>query len=152
MDATYNLPGTHSTFEISTLTDKAALTSQLTANGGFFFTNMLNILSPYALTVSTPPEVLPYGWSTLDLWVAPAITGLYALLTHAQPYWAELHYALVGWVGAAPPEGVAAPVDPEIARAACAVILAGLFGVRTYRAYAPSAKESVSVSEEKKTQ
>ena len=105
--------------------------------------------------MSTPPEVLPYGWSTLDLWVAPLITGFYALLTHAQPYWAELHYALLGWVGAAP-EGVAAlePVDPEIARALCAVILAGMFGVRTYKTYAetPVQKRKVEVTEVKKTQ
>jgi hypothetical protein len=99
---------------------------------------MFNFLAPYSLTLATPPEVLPYGWTTLDLWVAPTITGLYALLTHAQPYWAELHYALLGWLQAAPEGGVAdlAPVDPEIARAACAVILAGLFSVRTYRNYA----------------
>ena len=107
----------------------------MTANGGFLIVNTFNFLHPYPLTVATPPEVLPYGWSTLDIWVAPAITGLYALLTHAQPYWAELHYALLGWFQAAPEEGVAAlaPVDPELARAACAIILAGLFTARTYK-------------------
>ena len=113
--------------------------TQLTANAGFATISMFNFLQPYSLTLSTPPEVLPYGWTTTDLWAAPLITGLYATLTHAQPYWAGLHYSLLGWIGAASvsESGVASvdPVDPEIARAACAVILAGLFGVRTYKTY-----------------
>ena len=100
---------------------------------------MFNLLQPYAITVSTPSELQPYGWTTTDLWCAPLITGLYATLTHAQPYWADLHYALLGWVGPAPAgeDGFVkvAPVDPETARATCAPVLAALFGARTWKMY-----------------
>lgn len=79
---------------------------------------------------------------TTDLWCAPLITGLYATLTHAQPYWADLHYSLLGWIGAAPTaeNGIAkiAPVDSETARATCALVLAAMFSVRTWRTYGGS--------------
>ena len=58
------------------------------ANAGFFAVNLFSFLQPYALTLTTPPEMQPLGWSTTDLWCAPLITGLYATLTHAQPFWA----------------------------------------------------------------
>lgn len=99
---------------------------------------MFNFLQPYPLTITTPPEFQPYGWTTTDLWCAPLITALYATLTHAQPYWADLHYSLFGWMSsAASANGVAkiAPVDAETARALCAIVLAGLFGTRTWRTY-----------------
>jgi len=131
---------THSSSTIANSPWTLLLTSLLTANGGFLIINMLNILQPYQLTLSTPSELLPYGWTTTDIWVAPLITGLYATLTHAQPYWAGLHYAALGWIGAASVDengvGSVDPVDPEIARAACAVIIAGLFSVRTYKMFA----------------
>ena len=109
----------------------------MTANTGFLLVNALSFLQPYALTLATPPEIQPYGWTTTDLWCAPAITGLYALLTHAQPFWADAHAAAFGWLGLvggeASVDGKAAPVDPEIARALCAAVLAGLFATRTVR-------------------
>ncbi|OBZ75443.1 hypothetical protein A0H81_04901 [Grifola frondosa] len=43
------------------------LTSLLTANGGFFLTNMFSFFQPYPLTLTTPAEMLPYGWTTTDL-------------------------------------------------------------------------------------
>ena len=122
----------------------------MTANGGFFFTNLLSFFHPYALTLTTPTEILPYGWTTTDLWCAPLVTGLYALLTHAQPFWAELHALLVAF-GAAPAfssgidrvevttDGgsaklvVAEALNAETARAACAVFLTTLFVTRTVR-------------------
>lgn len=126
------------------------LTSLVTANTGFLVINMFNFLQPYQLSLSTPPELLPYGWTTTDLWVAPLITGLYATLTHAQPYFASLHYSAVGWLGAATvgEDGVAVveAVDPETARAVCAVILAGLFSARTYKAFS-----GVQTKKEQKT-
>ena len=125
--------------------------TQLTANGGFLLVNMFNFLHPYALSLATPPEIMPYGWTTTDIWVAPLITAIYATLTHAQPYWAGLHYSLLGWVGASPVGDAAVAsveaVDPERARAICAVILAGLFGARTYKTYA-----GVQPAEKKKAQ
>lgn len=104
----------------------------MTANGGFFLINTFSFLQPYALTFTTPAEMLPYGWTTADLWAAPFITGLYALLTHAQPFWADAHAVSMGWLGAASEVGkVVQPVDPEYARALCAAVLVGLFSTRT---------------------
>src|ERR1700760_827331 len=65
--------------------------SQITANGGFFLANLLSFLEPTSLSLQTPPEIQPYGWTNTDIWCAPMITGLYALLTHAQPFWANVH-------------------------------------------------------------
>ena len=101
--------------------------------------NFFSFLQPYSLSVSTPPELLPYGWTTTDIWCVPLVTGLYSLLTHAQPFWAELHYVMVGWLGSGSlaEDGTTkvSPVDPETARAACAVLLAGLFGHRTWKTF-----------------
>lgn len=68
---------------------------QITANGGFFFVNLFSMLSPTGYTLRTPAELGAYGWTTVDLWCAPLVTGLYALLTHAQPAWAAAHAVLV---------------------------------------------------------
>ena len=114
----------------------------MTANAGFFFTNLFSFFQPYALTLTTPTEFLPYGWTTTDLWCAPLVTGLYALLTHAQPFWADAHAVALGWLGpaaGASAEGVA-PLDPELARAVCTVVLAGLFTTRAVRNFGPAAK------------
>ncbi|TFK25776.1 hypothetical protein FA15DRAFT_617005 [Coprinopsis marcescibilis] len=97
------------------------------ANAGFFFVNFFSFLSPTSLSVQTPPELLPYGWSTADVWCAPATTALYALLTHAQPFWADLHTLLVQMLGGAVQEKGVEPIDPEVARAVCAILLSGLF-------------------------
>jgi hypothetical protein len=126
---------------------------QITANGGFMLTNALSFLSPGPLTLTTPPELLPYGWTTADLWAAPTITGLYAFLTHAQPFWAHTHAALAAFLGAAALQPDAAarvdekdpalppaspgvrPMDPETARAACAIVLMCLFTGRAVKNY-----------------
>lgn len=92
---------------------------------------MFSLLSPHPWTVKTPPEIQAYGWTTADLWCAPSITGLYALLTHAQPFWADLHSTIAGLLGGAAAAKGVEPVDPEVARAVCALLLAGLFSGRT---------------------
>ncbi|OSX64872.1 hypothetical protein POSPLADRAFT_1133806 [Postia placenta MAD-698-R-SB12] len=115
------------------------VTSLVTANGGWFFVNMLSFLQPYSLSLTTPPEFLPYGWTATDLWCAPLVTGLYALLTHAQPFWADAHAVAMGWLGAAATESEKVqPVDPEYARALCAVVLAGMFMTRTIKTFSAS--------------
>ncbi|KAF9453640.1 hypothetical protein P691DRAFT_657877 [Macrolepiota fuliginosa MF-IS2] len=105
------------------------VTSLITANGGFFLTNLFSFLNPTPMAVQTPPEIQAYGWMTIDLWCAPALTGLYAFLTHAQPFWADLHALLVELLGGAGKS--VEPVDPEVARVICAAILSGLFTSRT---------------------
>ncbi|KAH9918404.1 uncharacterized protein BXZ73DRAFT_52981 [Epithele typhae] len=118
------------------------LTSLMTANAGFFFTNLFSFFQPYALTLTTPTEFLPYGWTTTDLWCAPVITGIYSFLTHAQPFWADAHAVSMGWLGSSAAEGSSekiAAVDPETARAVCAVILAGLFTTRVVKTFGPAA-------------
>ncbi|GBE82754.1 hypothetical protein BKA93DRAFT_763979 [Sparassis latifolia] len=138
----------HSWKSVSTSPWSLLLTSLATANGGFFFINLFSFLHPYALTLTTPAELLPYGWTTADLWCAPLITGLYALLTHAQPFWANVHAAAAGALGAPGPS--ADPVDPEVARALCAAVLATVFAARTYRTYGvPPAKVGVKLTGEK---
>lgn len=83
------------------------------------------------MAVQTPPELGAYGWTTVDLWCAPAMTGLYAFLTHAQPFWADLHTLIVELLGGATAGKAIEPVDPEVARVICAMILSGLFSSRT---------------------
>ncbi|EMD34364.1 hypothetical protein CERSUDRAFT_117243 [Gelatoporia subvermispora B] len=124
------------------------VTSFLIANGGFLLINAFSILQPYALTLTTPPELQPYGWTTTDLWCAPLVTALYAGLTHAQPFWAGAHAAALGWLGAGPVDTQAVEaVAPESARAACAAVLAVLFTTRAYKNYGAA---EVKLPEEKK--
>ncbi|KAH9842957.1 uncharacterized protein C8Q71DRAFT_720352 [Rhodofomes roseus] len=121
----------HPTEAVATSPWSLLVTSLVTANGGFFIVNTMSFLQPYALTLTTPAEMLPWGWTTTDLWAAPFITGLYALLTHAQPFWADAHTVTLGWLGNSASEvAKVQPVDPEYARALCAVVLMGLFSKR----------------------
>ena len=105
---------------------------QLITNGGVFLANLANLLHPTPLTLTTPAELQPYGWTTTDLWSAPLVTAIYATLTHPQPFWADLHAVLAGVLGGG---AGAAPLDPETARAACALVLAVLFASRTARTF-----------------
>lgn len=57
------------------------------------------MLSPYGWHLKTPPELLEGGWRTMDLWVAPLMTGIYALLTQSQPAWVPYHTYLIKRVG-----------------------------------------------------
>ncbi|KAF9036802.1 hypothetical protein BJ165DRAFT_1506168 [Panaeolus papilionaceus] len=107
------------------------LTSLITANAGFFLTNLFSFLNPVSLSVQTPPELQAYGWTTTDLWCAPLTTALYAFLTHAQPFWAELHLLLSQVLGTTSLKGGVEALDPESARAVCALFLTTLFTTRT---------------------
>ncbi|KAF6764663.1 hypothetical protein DFP72DRAFT_839726 [Ephemerocybe angulata] len=139
------------------------VTSLITANAGFFFVNLFSFLNPTPLSVQTPPELKAYGWTTTDLWCAPAGTALYALLTHAQPFWTDLHTliyeALLGsgatQVQGEKPTGVQ-PVDPETARAIVAVLLSGLFVGKTAKNFGlwpqPVVKAAKKVKAKAKTQ
>ncbi|KAK7038085.1 hypothetical protein R3P38DRAFT_2696570 [Favolaschia claudopus] len=115
------------------------VTSFVTANGGFFLTNLFSFLHPTPIAFQHPPELEPYGWTATDLWCAPLVTGIYALLTHAQPFWADLHTVLSGMLGGqvATKSGVVEALDPHTARAVCVVILTSLFVTRTVKNFAP---------------
>ena len=102
---------------------------------------MFSFLHPIPFSLTTPPELGPYGWTTTDLWCAPLITGLYALLTHAQPFWADLHVLiseLLGHQGQLNYKiiNTAKPLDPELARVICAMLLAGMFATRAVKNFA----------------
>jgi hypothetical protein len=118
------------------------LSSLVIANGGFFITSMFSFLEPTPLTLTTPAAMKPYGWTATDLWCAPFITGLYALLTHAQPFWAELHSVISTVLGNTGDK--VGPMDPEAARALCALILAGMFTTRTAKNYGLAWKRGVA--------
>ena len=105
----------------------------------------------------TPPELLPYGWTATDLWIAPLVTGLYATLTHAQPFFGRLHALLFSFFspfGLAPlsfqytklgnpvQEGVVVPLGAPDARAVCVIVLSALFGLRAVRTYGPGMAKS----------
>jgi len=130
------------------------VTSFLIANGGFFVINAFSFLQPYKLTLTTPPELLPYGWTTTDLWCAPLVTALYSLLTHSQPFWAGAHAVALGWLGAGPAETeVLEAVNPESARAMCAAVLAVLFTTRAYKNFGQTAaQEKPAITEKTKIQ
>ncbi|KAJ7256484.1 hypothetical protein B0H12DRAFT_1112308 [Mycena haematopus] len=115
------------------------VTSLVTANGGFFLTNLLSFLNPTPIALQTPPELQPYGWTATDLWCAPLVTGIYALLTHAQPFWTDLHTVLSGMLGGdvATKSGAVEALDPHMARAVCVVVLTTLFVTRTVKNFAP---------------
>ncbi|KIJ63273.1 hypothetical protein HYDPIDRAFT_29533 [Hydnomerulius pinastri MD-312] len=118
------------------------LSSLVITNGGFFLTGLFSFLHPTPLALTTPSELLPYGWTTTDLWSAPLVTGLYATLTHAQPFWADIHAVLSGMLGGATQK--VAPLDAETARTACALVLAGLFATRTAKTYGVVWKQGVA--------
>ena len=83
--------------------------------------------------MQTPPELQAYGWTTTDLWCAPLVTGLYALLTHAQPFWADTHGLLAGLLGES--QQPVKPLDPELARVVCVLVLSTLFVGRTVKTF-----------------
>jgi hypothetical protein len=116
------------------------------ANGGPFISNLLSLLRPTPVEVATPPELLPYGWTATDFWAAPLVTGLYATLTHAQPFFTYIHTLLFAFFwpfglarldATTKSEGTVAPVDRETARAFCAIVLCALNVNRAMRAYGP---------------
>jgi hypothetical protein len=98
---------------------------------------MLSLLSPAPMSLKTPAELLPSGWTSTDLWIAPLATALFATLTHAQPFFTALHAALfsffspvglanVSYVGAQG-KGKLVAVDPDAARGVCVLLLAACF-------------------------
>ena len=65
----------------------------------------------------------------MDLWAAPLITCLYALLTCGQPCWVPAHRAVMSWLGRVfeeKPKGV----DDLTAQAICALVMIAMFSWR----------------------
>ncbi|TDL13363.1 hypothetical protein BD410DRAFT_779251 [Rickenella mellea] len=108
-------------------------------NTGFLLVSLFSMLHPSGYALATPPELRTRGWTTMDLWVAPLVTGLYALTTHTQPAWGAVHegvYTLVRGTavgGDGEGEKGVQAVERETARAACALLLMGLFITRTMK-------------------
>jgi hypothetical protein len=130
-------------------------------NGGPFISNLFSLLRPTPIELATPPELLPYGWTATDFWAAPFVTGLYATLTHAQPFFAYIHSLLyvVFWpFGLAPltettsktglasghRQQVVVAVDHQTARAFCAIVLCALNVNRAMRAYGPGYRAMIT--------
>ncbi|KAF7295555.1 hypothetical protein MIND_01095500 [Mycena indigotica] len=131
---------------ISTSPWTLLLTSFITANGGFFLTNLFSFLNPTPLAIQTPPELQPYGWTATDLWCAPLVTALYALLTHAQPFWADAHGFLAAFLGSdVSAKGVVMALDANEARAVCTLVLTGLFVTRTVKNFGAAAQPKEKV-------
>ncbi|KAG1729780.1 hypothetical protein EDB19DRAFT_1742388 [Suillus lakei] len=133
---------THTSPVIASSPWSLLLSSLVITNGGFFITNMFSFIEPTPLTLTTPDELKPYGWTATDIWSAPLITGLYALLTHAQPFWAEFHGTISTVLGGT--GNKVEPMDPESARALCALILAGMFSTRTAKNFGLIWKKSIA--------
>jgi hypothetical protein len=120
------------------------------ANGGPFLSNLFSLVRPTPIEVATPPELLPYGWTATDFWSPMLVTGLYATLTHAQPFFTYFHtlffaffwpFGLARLSEASMKSGSSAnmvtPIDHETARAVCAIVLCALNINRAMRAYGP---------------
>jgi hypothetical protein len=142
----------HASPAIATSPYSLLLTAFIMPNGGPFFANLFSLLHPTQMQVNTPPELLPYGWTATDLWAAPLVTGLYATLTHAQPFFAYLHALLFSFLsplglaylsdasektGGSPNKSLVVPLEANTARAACAVVLCALYVNRAVRTYGP---------------
>ena len=81
----------------------------------------------------------------MDLWVAPLITGVHALLTHSQQSWVPYHNHLVQRVGSptmfgsfeyavgneGPAVAAVKPMGEADARSICALVLCALFAYRS---------------------
>ena len=131
------------------------------SNGGPFISNLFSLLRPTQVEVATPPELLPYGWTATDFWAPPLVTGLYATLTHAQPFFAYVHsllYVFFWPFGLAPlmeataktgmasghRQHVVAAIDHQTARAVCAIVLCALNANRAMRAYGPGYRAMIT--------
>ncbi|EJD46226.1 hypothetical protein AURDEDRAFT_103278 [Auricularia subglabra TFB-10046 SS5] len=116
------------------------LGSLMLANGGFFFVNLFSMLSPHGFSLATPAELQAYGWTTLDLWVAPITTAFFALFTQpaSQPFWRDTYQYVLPWIQSLDetlrPKGMP---DREMIRAACAVGLSVAFATRAVKNYYP---------------
>jgi hypothetical protein len=108
--------------------------STLLANAGFTMVNSFSMLSPGGWHLSTPAELQAWGWTTMDLWVAPTVTALYALMTQIQPFWVQLSALLAAFAGFEAEDEKATPtlgvMDMDSARSVCIIILSTLFTVR----------------------
>jgi len=120
------------------------------ANGGPFLSNLFSLVRPTPIEVATPPELLPYGWTATDFWSPMLVTGLYATLTHAQPFFTYFHtlffaffwpFGLARLSEASTKSGsstnMVTPIDHETARAVCAIVLCALNINRAMRAHGP---------------
>jgi len=146
---------THSNPTISSSPWALLMISLLGANSGFFLVNLFGMLRPEGIRVSTPLELQPYGWTTVDLWCAPLATALYAYWTNAQPWWGEIHAKMLGYSHVDENVLRITAVNPDTAMARCVIVLAALFAGRTWKNFGPDylkKRRQGSEIDEKKTQ
>jgi len=129
------------------------MVSLLGTNAGFFLVNLFGMLRPEGIRVSTPNELQPYGWTTVDLWSAPLATALYAYWTNAQPWWGEIHAKMLGYSRIDDNVLRLTAVSQETAMARCVVVLATLFVGRAWKnfgsAYLRKRRQSTEIDEKK---
>lgn len=85
----------------------------------------------------------------MDLWCAPLVTGLFALLTHAQPAWADLHALLAQVLSGAHAPAIKSELsaaDNDLARAVCVLVLTSLFVSRTLTNFGPAAIKEIKLN------
>jgi hypothetical protein len=96
--------------------------------------NSFSMLSPGSWSLTTPNELKVWGWTTVDLWSAPAITALYAMLTQIQPFWFQLSAMVATFAGLTAEDEKSTPtlgvMDMESARSVCILVLCSLFSAR----------------------
>jgi hypothetical protein len=97
--------------------------------------NLFSMFHPNGWTLVTPAELQIYGWTTVDLWLAPLITALMAFLMQAQPFWVNAHVTLMGLLRPMLTSGwegdLAKPWSIDDARSFSACIIWVLFAART---------------------
>jgi hypothetical protein len=99
---------------------------------------MLNPTGEWSVT--TPPELGPYGWTTTDLWIAPAASALFATLTHAQPFWIDLQRVLLSFLSAHWGYNLGLstalpPMSMDDARSVVAILISMAFAARAWKTY-----------------
>ncbi|KAG8930464.1 hypothetical protein FRC02_004128 [Tulasnella sp. 418] len=159
----------HKSASVNNSSTALLLTSTIMANAGFFIANTFSMLSPEGWSVTTPPELLPYGWTSLDLLSAPLITSIYATLTRSQTVFSHLHSASLGQslngttFDSFGDKHQSVPIrspndgafDQESARAICAMIMSVLFIGRTWKNYGYQAykgQQTLKLTSKEKTQ
>ncbi|KAF8325802.1 uncharacterized protein EI90DRAFT_2999708 [Cantharellus anzutake] len=114
------------------------VTSTTLGNVGFFIVNVFSMLDPVGWNVNVPPELRPWGWTTMDLWIAPLGTAIYATATQSQAFWTRLPALILGILNVDPAVQseldakllTVMPLSNDDGRSVCFLVVATLFTLR----------------------